>query len=290
MSNSNATVNPLNIPLSPMRVTYNGIQVGGTTSDVTISIKYKMAPIKVDQFGDSEIDDVVAGLHYSVKLTLAEVKNKDNWKIAFPSMNEVVNGSTKSIVGAMNVGDHLYPKALPLLLHPLENADADLSEDYLFPLASCQNSSEVKYGPDKQTGLMCEFKIYPNLNVSPAVYFIHGDPSNGQTNASAAAPVAGTNTGNGTCTNVAVFNGITKTETITATCVGSSSAGSVFEVKGSISGALGSVNLPAASTSTANFVPTSGSPEVVTFKLTQGTTQFVIGDLFTIATTSSNFT
>jgi hypothetical protein len=289
MSNSNAQINVLNIPLSPMRVKFNSVDVGGTTGDVTLSIKMKMSPIKVDQLGDSEIDDVVSGLHYSIKFVLAEVKNKDNWKIAFPSMKEIVNGGLKAIYSDAAIGDHLYPKAQQLLLHPLENVDADLSEDYLFYKASAQNASEVKYGPSKQTGLSVEFKVYPDTGTLPARYMFHGDPSIGLVAAIAGSPVAGANTGNGTLDTVSVTSGITKTETITATCVGSSGSGSEFAVSGSVSGALGVVNLPAANGSQVTFLPAAGSPQVISFKLHQGTVQFVLNDSFTIPTTASNY-
>jgi hypothetical protein len=289
MSTSTANITPTNIALSPMRVMFNGVDLGGTLNDVAITINYDMADIKVDQFGKSIVDQVVCGLTYSVKFTLAEAKNMDNWKVAFPSMHEIINGGNKSMYSDMQIGDHLYPKAQQLLLHPLENANSDLSQDFLFYKASTKNMSETKYGPDKQSGLTVEFIVYPDVTVSPARYMTHGDPSNGMTPASAASPVPGSNTGNGTITNVSVFNGVTKTETITALVLDSSVSGNNVLVTGSISGALGYCFVAAASASFVNFIPTTGSPDVINFKVTQGSTQFAANDSFTIATTASNF-
>jgi len=288
MSTSTANVNVLNIPLSPMRVKYKGVDLGGTTNEVSIQIKYEMADIMVDQFGKSIMDKVVSGLSFSIKTVLAEVKNKDNWAVAFPSIHEVTQGGNKAIYADMQIGDHLYPKAGQLLLHPLENADADLSQDYLFYKATATQVAEVKYGPEKQSGLNVEFIVYPDTTVSPARYMFHGDPSVALVAASAGSPVAGSNTGNGTITAVSVFSGVTATETITITCLDAVS-GNNFEISGSVSGILGVAHVAALSGSTIGFIPSSPTPQVIAFTINQGSTQFVAGDSFTIATTAANY-
>ena len=288
MSVSTASVNPLNIPLSPMRVNFNGVDLGGTVNEVTLSKKILLADVMVDQLGKTSLDKKVSGYDYSVKFTISEVKNKDNWKVVFPSDQEV-NSGTKSIISTIQIGDSMYAKAGVLILHPLENADGDLSGDYKFEKAASIQVTEIKYGPDKQSGLTIEMHIFPNLNVSPGRFMIFGDPTIGIVNAAAAAAVpGGGNTGNGTISAEAVFNAVTKTETITLTCL-DAVTGNNFSVTGSLSGALGVLHVGATSGNTANFVPTTGSPQVITFTLNQGSVQFVAGDSFTIATTASNF-
>lgn len=284
MSASTANVNPLNITLSPMRVKYKGVDLGGTVNAVTISIKFETADIMVDQFGKSIIDKVVNGLQYSIKTEISEIKNTDNWQVVFPSSHEVINGGVKSIYMDMQVGDHLLTHAGLLVLHPLEKVDADLSSDYNFFKAVSIGASEIKYGPDKQSGLSIEWIVFPDTSVVPAKYMIFGDPSNGLTAASAGSPVAGGgNVGNETITSVAVFNGVTKTEVITVQCVGASS-GNDWSVSGSISGPLGTFHIAAANGSTHNFV----SP-VISFTMNQNTVQAAYGDSFTISTTASNY-
>lgn len=288
MSVSQATVTPTNIQLTPQRVTYKGVDLGGTVDGVSISIKYDTADIMVDQFGKSIIDKVVSGMAYSIKFTISETKNTSNWAIVYPSMHRIVNGGTTSMYSDMQVGDHLLAKSGQLLLHPLENTDGNLNQDYLFYKAVSIEASEIKYGPDKQSGLAVEMIVFPDTSVSPARYMTYGDPSNGMTPAAAANEVPGSNTGNGNITAQAAYNGITKTETITILCVGSTS-GNDFFVSGNLSGALGYCHVAAANLSTVNFVPQTGSPQVITFTLNQGSVQFITGDSFTIATTASNF-
>lgn len=288
MSASNATVTPTNIPLGPMRVSFKGTQVGGTTDSVKISKKLQTADKMIDQFGKTSVDKVVSGYDYQVEFVLAEVKNKDLWKVVFPSDYEVTSG-TKTIVSTMNIGDSLYAQAGALLLHPLYNVDGNLTEDYTFEKAASIETSEVVYGPDKQTGLKVTFHIFPNLSTTPARLMIYGDPSNGLVAAIAGNAAAGANTGNGDITLEAAFSGVTKTETLTILCLDADGSGNNFSVTGSLSGALGVFNVGDASGDLVNFVPTTGSPQVVTFRLTQGSVQFVAGDSFTMAMTASNY-
>lgn len=285
MTVSTSTVTPTNISLTPMRVTFNGVDLGGTVNHVAIAMKYDMADIMVDQFGKSIIDKVVNGMVYTIKATISEIKNIDNWLVAFPSGHEIVNGGTKSFYMDMQIGDHLLTHAHALVLHPLENSNADLSGDYKFYKAACMQVSTTTYGPDKQVGLDVEWVIFPDTSVSPARYMTYGDPSNGIVNASAGAAASGSNTGNGTVGSITVSNTSTKTETITILCVGQTS-GNNFLVSGSVSGNLGTGNLhlAAANLSTVNF---TSSP--INFTITQGTVQFAVNDSFTIATTASNF-
>lgn len=283
MSASNAVITPTNISLSPMRVKFNGVDLGGTTSNVSINIKYDMADIMVDQFGKSVIDKKVSGLVYSIKFDIAETKNLDNWKVAFSSMKEVVNAGVKSMYADMQIGDSLLAHSHLLLLHPLENVDADLTGDFTFFKAACIQASEAKYGPEKQTVLNVEFVVFPDTSVIPAKYMILGDPANGLIAASAGSATPGSNTGNGTIGTIVAYSGHTATENITITCVGQTS-GNNFYVSGSFSGPLGEFHIAAAASSTANFV--AGQ---ISFTATQGSVQFVTNDSFVIATVAANY-
>lgn len=283
MSASNSVITPGNIILTPVRVTYNGVDLGSTEGGVAAAPKYKLSDIKVDQYGDTVVDAVVSGQHYNVKFTLSEAKNKANWKVAFPHA-KLLTGNT-NVYFDMQVGDKVSTHAAPLLLHPLSNVDADLSGDLLFYKAVAMSASEVKFGPDKQIGLAVEMLILPDTSVVPARFVMHGDPANGIVNASAAAPVAGANTGNGTLTAQSTTNAGAKTETITVQVVGLGAGGdSVIEVSGSVSGLLGVFTLSHIAASTHNF-----SVPQVAFTATQGAVAFALGDSFTIAVTAANY-
>lgn len=284
MSLSNATVTPTNIPLTPMRVNFNGVDMGATVEGVTIQVKYETAPITLDQWGKTEADRKVSGHSYTIKTVFAEIKNKATMKAALPSAHQV-GSNPYSIYADMQIGDSLLAKAAVLILHPLEASDADLSEDWKFYKAVAMESTEVKYGPEKQSGIQVEFIVFPDTSVVPARFFTYGDPTIGIVAATAGSASAGANTGNGTVTSITVANGFTKTETITLTCIGiGASSSTEFSVVGSVSGILGVINVAHASSSTANFV---SNP--INFTMTQGSTPWAVADSFTIATTAANF-
>lgn len=284
MSTSTSTVTPTNIPLAPMRVTFNSVDLGGTTDSVAVNVKYTLADIMVDQFGKTVLDSKVSGQEVTVKLVLAEAKNKDNWKVAFPSMKEVLT-STKLGYFDIQTGDSLLARSFQLVLHPLDAANGDLTTDFTFYKAAAMEASEVKYGPEKQTGLQVTFRIFPDSTSSPPRFCFYGDPAVGVVNAVVGSATAGSNTGNGTIGTISGSNQFTKTETITITEIGTGgSSANVFKVVGSVSGILGTFNLASTSTSTTSF--TSGP---INFTATQGTVQFVLADSFTISTTAANY-
>jgi hypothetical protein len=281
MSASNSVITPANIQLTPCRVTFNGVDLGGTEGGVTINPKYKISDITVDQYGDTVVDGVVSGQHYNTKFVLAESKFLPNWKVAFPHA-KLLTGNT-NVYFDMQIGDKLSNHAFPLILHPLSNVDADLSGDLLCYKAVAMSATEIKFGHDKQIGLSVEMTILPDTSVVPARFVMLGNPANGIVSAIAAAAVAGANTGNGTITGQAPSNQFTKTEVITVLCVGAS-GGNDFAVSGSVSGALGTFHVGAVAGNTHAFI---SSP--LSFTMTQGATEFAYGDSFTIATTAANY-
>lgn len=273
---STANVTTTNVELTPMRVTFGGVDLGGTSGGVKVSAKHEYSDIMVDQFGKTPVDAVLAGQAYSVKMVLAETKKKDNWKVAFPSLKLVTSGGNKMLYADAQVGDHLLDRALELVLHPLSKGDADKSGDFKFFKAVAKSAVEIEYGPDKQTGLEIEFIIMPDQSTTPARFFVHGDPSIGLVAASVGTP-SFTGTGDGTLSGLSA--GLkTVTETITLTCVGAETDGGKFYVAGSVSGPLGLA-----------VVGTPFVSDKINLTIEDGATDFEAGDVFTVATTAANY-
>lgn len=286
MSASNSNINPVNITLTPVRVTWGGTDLGGTEGGVDVSIKYKMADVMVDQFGSTPLTSKVAGQEFTVKFILAETADHTKWKVAFPPSKLVGTSPNQINYFDMQIGDDQLARSQQLLLHPLDKVDADLSQDILMYKAVPISASEVKYGPDKQVGLSVEFKIYPDTSVIPAKMILHGDPSIGVVHAMVAGAVpGGGNVGNAAISSEVAYDQFTKTEVITVSVIGSAaSSANVIEVSGSVTGIMGVFTLAAASASVHNFVV----PQV-SFIITQGSVQLALGDSYTIAATASNF-
>jgi len=278
MSASFANITPTNLELSPMRVSLGGVDLGASLGNVSVSIEYTKAPIKADQFGDSVLDMRNTGLKITVTTELAEIKNKDILKTVFPNMSLVDGGlAGKAGYFVSKVGESDLSLAQQLVLHPLSNVDADKSGDYTFFKATADGKSSIVYGPTEQARLKVMWNIYPDTSVLPAKYLFIGDTTIGLVNAVAGSPVR-TGTGNGTMTSVAVVNGITKTETITALCVAAAANSGTFAVSGSVSGPLGIAT-----------VGVGFSSSVISFLINDGATDFVVGDQFTVATTAANY-
>lgn len=280
------SVNTANVELSPVSVTFNGVALGGTAGGVKISLKHEFADIMMDQLGKTPIDSVLTAQSYTVKLTLAETRSKDNWKVAFPNSKLINNAGTKSIYMDSQVGSHLLDSAHALVLHPLSKDDSDLSGDFKFFKAVAKSAVEVEYGNDKQVGLEVEFMIYPDSGVTPARFWVHGDPSNGLVAASVSSATAGgSNTGTGVVSSISA-GASAVTETVTLTCVGiPASNKSNWEVSGGTSGVIGFVSISSGSAgASASFTSSK-----INFTIADGGTDFVIGDTFTIDVTGANY-
>ena len=281
---TNPNVTPTNMELTPCLVNWNGVDLGGTLKNVKISIETKKADIKADQLGETILDRRVSGHAFKVETVLAEIKSKSVFKAAFPNMR-LISAGNGAIYATSAVGSSDVALAQALILHPLSVASTNLDYNHKFYKAVPEEISEVVFGPTEQQGLKVVWHVFPDTSTNPPRFYFHGDPANGIVSASAAAPVF-TGSGDGTMTSVTVFDGYTKTETITATCLGvPASNKSNWEVHGSVSGPLGIAEI------------TSGSPggtvtftsAVISFVLTDGATDFVSGDVFTVATTASNY-
>ncbi len=274
---SYANLDPQNLELTPCRVTWNGNDLGGTLGNVSIKIETELSDLKADQLGTSVIDRKVSGQKYSVEFEIAEVKNKDLWKILFPMNNEVTSGS-KAMYFDSQIGYSMVSGAAPLLLHPLSLPNSDTTQDFYFWLTAANAKSEYVYSPTDQTKLKVVFDVYPDFTAGPPRYFFFGDLATGLVAASAGSATAATgNVGNGTVGSITVYSGFTATETVTLQCVTAGTGGS-FYISGSSSGALGLASLGVTFNS-----------DQISFTISGGGTPFAVNDSFQIATVSANY-
>ncbi|NDD53820.1 hypothetical protein EBZ39_08060 [bacterium] len=286
---SNSVVTTSKMELSPMRVSYgplgNEVDLGGTLANVVISTKYAKSNILADQSGSTVRDRRTSGLEITVTTELVEIQNKDIWKVVFPHATKIGTGQGSLAViqfeGIIGDGDQINSNRL--ILHPLSKSDIDLSTDYTFFKATASAESSITYGPSEQARLKIVWNILPDETQVPNKFFRYGDPAIVAVPAVAGSPVF-TGTGNGTLTGVVVSNQFTATETITVLCLGAPGANlSNWSVTGSVSGPLGIVQVTGGPGGTGTF-----SANQIGFVITDGSTDFVAGDQFTIATTAAS--
>ncbi len=173
---SYATVTTSSMELTPMRVTFDGVDLGGTLANVVISSKYAKSNILADQSGSTVRDRRVSGIEITVTTELTEIQNKDIWKVVFPHATLISSG-TAAIVFKENMGDSDLANAALLTLHPLSKTDVDLTTDYNFYKAVASAESSITYGPNEQARLKIVWNILPDESVSPNQFFKYGDPA-----------------------------------------------------------------------------------------------------------------
>jgi hypothetical protein len=177
--------------LTPCRVTFDGVDFGGTLGNVVVSFKYDKAEIKADQLGTTVLDRRVSGMMTQITTEFAEIQNKDKFKQAFPNLDLVTSGPNKLLRMANKLGSSDYDLSKVLILHPLSKADADLSQDWKFFKATPSEESEITFSPTDQMRAKIVWNIYPDQGVSGYPMWVKGDPAVGLIAASAAAAVAG---------------------------------------------------------------------------------------------------
>lgn len=267
-----ATVNPANTLLTPCRVTFKGIDLGGTLGNVKIGFETAKAELKMDQLGEGPIDRVISKQMMTVEFEITEVRLKDNWKVVFPHMHLITSGINKAIYSDSQIGRRDQDDAGLMVLHPLALANSDKSGDHNFYKMISDAASEIVYGPGEQVKLKFKGLVLPDFSVQPVRYYFHGDTTVGLIAAVAATPTY-VGTGDGTMSAPVVYSGATITETITAIY-----DGALWIISGSTTGIIGTVATGSA------FV--SGK---ISFTITAGSTPFIATDTFTILTTAANY-
>ena len=84
-----------------------------------------------------------------------------------------VDATSRLAVVQSGAGIGLYGTALPLVLHPIDRADNDFTEDFVVPLANNGGSLTFAYKVDVERIFVLEFTGY--VNVSNKTLFTYGD-------------------------------------------------------------------------------------------------------------------
>lgn len=279
MSTSFSTITPGAFELSPCRVTFGGVDLGGTDK-VTVKIEEKLADLKADQLGDSFIDRKVSGFKVTIETALDETLLKSNWKVVFAAHDLVTQAGNTAFYFASAVGQSMRALAKTLVLHPLSKVDSDKSSDINVYLATANPSSSIDFSSQDQQKLKVTFDVYPDFTTQPARWMLYGDPAVGLEDATAGAATAATgNVGDGTVGSITVNNGATKTELVTLLCL-TAGASANFVVSGSTTGPMGYAT---------NGLAFTSPGDEIGFTITDGAADFALDDSFTIQTTAANY-
>lgn len=178
---STATVTTSNMELSPMIVKYGTagaeVDLGGTLGNVVISAKYSKSNILADQSGSTVRDRRVSGVEVTVTTELAEIQNKDIWKIVFPHATLTGSGTSGTIAFNSNIGDSDLSNAKQLILHPESKGALDVTGSYIFFKAVASAESSISYSPTEQARLKIVWNILPDESATPNKFFKFGAES-----------------------------------------------------------------------------------------------------------------
>ena len=163
--------------LTPCKITFNGVDLGGTLDNVVVSVEQMAADLKADQTGETVLDKRVSGLVVKVKTKLTQIKDKSIWIAAFPFAVKHGGPVNYNIEMVNAVGSPYLANSKELILHPQSLTALDLSGDFKFGKALASAVSEIVFGPTEQQGLAVEWTIFPDTSVTPFRFFWYGDSS-----------------------------------------------------------------------------------------------------------------
>jgi len=153
-----------NVKLGVCKITFGGVDLGYTKGGVEVDVTTDTHEVTVDQFGESVINEYVTKRDIKVKAPLAET-TLENLVAIMPGSSLIVDGvdATKKRVDITNgVGTNLLSVAQELMLHPIELADSDVSEDLTIPLAATAGAMSFAYKHDDERVYNTEFTGYPD--------------------------------------------------------------------------------------------------------------------------------
>lgn len=162
------------VATSGQSVVQKEVDLGGTLDNVVISAKYTKADIKADQFGETILDRRVKGIELNVTTALTEIRNKDNWTVAFPNITRLSTGG-EAVLWETKIGEKDTDLTGFLRLHPMSEDNDVLTYDFFMYEAVASSESSITYGPTEQAKLQVVWTILPDDTVVPARFFKHGD-------------------------------------------------------------------------------------------------------------------
>ena len=170
-------INSQNLRMGPCTLKLGTTDLGGTMDGVTLKVSTKTADLKLDQTGDTVIDQSITGFEMSVETTLAEAADKSLMAKISPYADVVTSGLNKKIVMKNVVGTQLMQYAETLVVHPSHLPETDKSEDFTFPKAIIKSDFTLDYATGKQRGIKVTITALPDFSTTPATYYTYGDPA-----------------------------------------------------------------------------------------------------------------
>jgi len=169
-----ATPSTQNVKIGVCNVNYNSVDLGYTKGGVEVEVTTDTHEVMIDQFGNTPISEYINGRQVIVRCPLAET-TLDNMVSIMPGATKITDATDTAsikVVVTPGVGSNLLSLAQKLILHPSGLTTADVTEDFVVPLAGTAGAIRFAYKLDEERVYNIEFKAYPD---SGNILFIFGD-------------------------------------------------------------------------------------------------------------------
>lgn len=152
---SNVTTN---VKLGVCTIKFGGTDLGFTKGGVEVSVETESHQVMVDQFGSTPISEYITGRTCVVKVPLAETTI--NHLAAIMPGATIVGTTDPYAQVTTGVGTELLAIAKVLRLHPKALSGADVTQDFIVPLAATTGAISFAYKLDEERIFNVEFKAY----------------------------------------------------------------------------------------------------------------------------------
>lgn len=132
-----------NVKLGVCSVNFNDTDLGHTKGGVVVTYSPEYHDVTVDKYGNTVVEKVLIGEKLTVKVPMAEA-TMANLAIAMPATS---GAAEKTTIGDL-AGTALAALAKQLVLHPIANDAADLSEDVVLYKAVVTSEIVLDYTYD----------------------------------------------------------------------------------------------------------------------------------------------
>lgn len=152
-----------NVKLGVCSVLFDAVDLGFTKGGVEVEVQTTTHEVKVDQTGETPINELITGRTVNVKVPLAET-TLDNLVKIMPGATLVVDGvdaDKKKVVVKTGVSTSLLAVAKKLVLRPKGTTGED---DFTVYKAACPGALNFAYKLDDERVFMANFKGYAGAN------------------------------------------------------------------------------------------------------------------------------
>lgn len=191
-SKASGTVTPTGNPTNSQTLVINGVTftfktvVTTPATDVLLGASLAVTLTNLAAVLNASVNPAVAIAQYSASATVLTVTYGEFgvagnlFALAVGTMTGTVSGAlltggvdgtSKRVTVTDAVGTNLLTVARELRLHPIDKLDADLSEDFVIPLAMTPGALSFAYKLEEERIFNCEFTGYPDPTTRKLYHF-----------------------------------------------------------------------------------------------------------------------